>query len=239
MFATRIEDGSIRRIVIRPNRSLTWGQTKAVYLCIASYSLAIAGTLAVMGFWPVLPFAGGEIALLGIAFYVNALAGKSVQVVTVGTDVVKVEKERPGPRCEWLFQRAWAQVDIHWAAGHHSSRLVVRMFATRIEDGSIRRIVIRPNRSLTWGQTKAVYLCIASYSLAIAGTLAVMGFWPVLPFAGGEIALLGIAFYVNALAGKSVQVVTVGTDVVKVEKERPGPRCEWLFQRAWDHTETR
>ena len=132
MLATRIEDGSVRRIVIRPNRSMTWGQTKVVYLCIASCSLAIAGTFAVMGFWPVLPFAGGEIALLGAAFYVNALSGRSVQVVTVGGDLVKVEKERPGPRCEWSFQRAWARVDIDWAAGEHSSRLVVRSHGNEV-----------------------------------------------------------------------------------------------------------
>ena len=132
MFATRIDDGSVRRIIIRPNRSLTWEQTKFVYFCIASYSLAIAGAFAVMGFWPVLPFAGGEIALLGVAFYVNALAGTSVQVVTVDADVVKVEKERPGPRCEWLFQRAWAQVDIDGPAGHGSSRLVVRSHGTEV-----------------------------------------------------------------------------------------------------------
>ena len=132
MFATRIVDGSVRRIIIRPNRSLSWEQTKLVYLCIASYSLAIAGVLAVMGFWPVLPFAGGEIAMLGIAFYVNALAGTSVQVVTVDADVVKVEKERPGPRCEWLFQRAWAQVDIDWSGGGRSSRLLVRSHGNEV-----------------------------------------------------------------------------------------------------------
>lgn len=126
MFATTIEAGSIRRIVIRPNRSLTWEQTKIVYFCIASCSLAIAGAFAVMGFWPVLPFAGGEIAMLGIAFYVNALSGTSVQVVTVGGDLVKVEKERPGPRCEWSFQRAWARIDLDGPAGHGSSRLSVR-----------------------------------------------------------------------------------------------------------------
>jgi len=132
MFATTIEDGTVRRIIIRPNRSLTWEQTKFVYFCIASYSLAIAGVFAVLGFWPVLPFAGGEIAALGIAFYVNALAGTSVQVVTVGADVVKVEKERPGPRCEWLFQRAWARVDIDGPAGHDSSRLVVRSHGNEV-----------------------------------------------------------------------------------------------------------
>ena len=132
MFATRIEDGSIRRIIIRPNRSMTWEQTKLVYFCIASYSLAIAGVFAAMGFWPVLPFAGGEIAVLGIAFYVNALAGTSVQVVTVGAEVVKVEKERPGPRCEWRFQRAWAQVDIDGPAGNRSSRLVVRSHGNEV-----------------------------------------------------------------------------------------------------------
>ena len=132
MFATRIEDGSIRRIIIRPNRSLTWEQTKIVYFCIASYSLAIAGVFAVMGFWPVLPFAGGEIAVLGVAFYVNALAGTSVQVVTVGGDIVKVEKERPGPRCEWRFHRAWARVDIDWSSGARSSRLVVRSHGNEV-----------------------------------------------------------------------------------------------------------
>ena len=132
MFATTIEDGSIRRVVIRPNRSLTWEQTKIVYFCIASYTLAIAGVFAAMGFWPVLPFAGGEVAVLGIAFYVNALAGTSVQVVTVGGDVVKVEKERPGPRCEWSFQRAWARVDIDGPAGHGSSRLVVRSHGKQV-----------------------------------------------------------------------------------------------------------
>ena len=134
MFATRIDDGSVRRIIIRPNRSLTWGQTKFVYLCIASFSLVIAGVFAVLGFWPVLPFAGGEIALLGVAFYVNALAGTSVQVVTVVADVVKVEKERPGPRCEWRFQRAWAQVAIDGPTGpgHGSSRLVVRSHGNEV-----------------------------------------------------------------------------------------------------------
>ena len=70
--------------------------------------------------------------MLGIAFYVNAVAGTSVQVVTVGGDVVKVEKERPGPRCEWLFQRAWARVDIDWSAGGRSSRLVVRSHGNEV-----------------------------------------------------------------------------------------------------------
>ena len=132
MFAATIEDGSVRRIIIRPNRSMTWEQTKLVYFGIASYSLVIAGALAIVGFWPVLPFAGGEIAVLGIAFYLNALAGRSVQVVTVGEETVRVEKERPGPRCEWQFQRAWARVDINWSAGNRASCLVVRSHGNEV-----------------------------------------------------------------------------------------------------------
>jgi len=132
MLATSIEDGSTRRVIIRPNRSMTWEQTKIVYLCIASCSLAIAGTFAIMGFWPVLPFAGAEVVVLGIAFYVNALAGTSVQAVTVGEDTVTVEKERPGPRCEWRFHRAWARVDIAWSSGARASRLVVRSHGNEV-----------------------------------------------------------------------------------------------------------
>ena len=111
---------------------MTWGQTKIVYFCIASCSLVIAGVFAVMGFWPVLPFAGGEIMALGAAFYINALAGTSVQVVTVGGDVVRIEKERPGPRCEWSFQRAWARVGVDWSAGARSSRLVIRSHGNEV-----------------------------------------------------------------------------------------------------------
>ena len=111
---------------------MSWEQTKIVYLCIASCSLAIAGAFAVVGFWPVLPFAGAEIAALGIAFYANALAGTSVQVVTVGEDIVTVEKERPGPRCEWRFCRAWARVDIAWSSGARTSRLVVRSHGNEV-----------------------------------------------------------------------------------------------------------
>ena len=133
MFATRIEEGSIRRIVVRPDRSLTWAQTKIVYFCIASYSLAIAGAFAAMGFWPVLPFAGGEVAVLGIAFYVNALSGTAVQVVTVRGDAVRIEKKgRPGSRCEWSFQRAWARVAVDWSAGTRSSRLVIRSHGNEV-----------------------------------------------------------------------------------------------------------
>lgn len=135
MFAIRIEDGSIRRIVIRPDRSLTWAQTKIVYLCIASCSLTIAGAFAFAGFWPVLPFAGGEVAALGIAFYANALAGTSIQVVTVGADTVKVEKERPGPRCEWSFQRSWARVAFDRSAVARTSRLVIRSHGNEVALG--------------------------------------------------------------------------------------------------------
>lgn len=59
------------RLLLKRNCSISpAGLTKA-YGLIALVTMGIAGVLASLGAWPVLPFAGLEIALLGIAFVMN------------------------------------------------------------------------------------------------------------------------------------------------------------------------
>ena len=138
VFACTIDHERNCRIVIRPNRSLTWRQTQLVYAFIATYSLAIAGSLALLGFWPVLPFAGGELVALAACFYACASGGNAREIVDVGESTVAVKKARHG-RSEherWEFQRAWARVKIlRHRIDRYPSRLVIRSHGKQVDLG--------------------------------------------------------------------------------------------------------
>jgi len=126
MVSTTLEADRICRIVIRPNRSLTWRQAQLFFASIALVSLGIATWLAVLGFWPVLPFAGAELALLAGALYACALRTHSAEVVSVDGSTVAVEKGRRAPEQRWEFPRAWTRVRLlRSAARWYPSRLVV------------------------------------------------------------------------------------------------------------------
>ena len=62
--------------------------------------------------WPVLPFAGAEVIAVGIGFYLSAVGGREMEVVSVGSDKVAVEKGRRHVRQRWELQRAWAQIRL-------------------------------------------------------------------------------------------------------------------------------
>src|SRR4051812_48215066 len=58
-------------LLLKRNCSITPAGLMWAYGLIAGVTITIAATLAVMGAWPVLPFAGVEILGLGIAFVLN------------------------------------------------------------------------------------------------------------------------------------------------------------------------
>ena len=60
------------RFVLAPTRSASWAQIQQFFGLVAGVSLLIAVTFACMGFWPVLPFAGAELALLWYCLYRSA-----------------------------------------------------------------------------------------------------------------------------------------------------------------------
>lgn len=136
MVSSTVDSKRNRRIVIRPNRSLTRRQLQLVFALIAAVCLGIAGVFAAFGMWPVLPFAGIEVLAVGIGFYLSAQAGLETEVVSVSNDEVAIEKGRRRIRQRWVMQRAWAQIRlqaprIRW----YPSRLVLRSHGKEIELG--------------------------------------------------------------------------------------------------------
>ena len=92
---------------------------------------------ALIGFWPVLPFAGVEVIVLGLAVYNSALSGRETEVVRVTGDVVAVEKGRRQPREVWRFQRAWARIQLlPPLANWYPSRLVIGSHGKLVQLGA-------------------------------------------------------------------------------------------------------
>ncbi len=124
------------RIVIRPNRSLTQRQLQLAFLGIAAVCLGIASAFAAIGMWPILPFAGAEVFVVGIGFYLSARSGQETQVVSIDGETLAVEMGRRQRSQRWVLQRAWTQIhllppQIRW----YPSRLVLRSHGKVVELG--------------------------------------------------------------------------------------------------------
>lgn len=100
-----------------PNGSLTVG---GAWLFMGAATLAtvgVAGVCTWMGFWPVLPFAGLELAALGWALATSLRRSRYREVVTIGEDRICIESgmagRGPSSRIEWprVWTRAWLEPD--------------------------------------------------------------------------------------------------------------------------------
>lgn len=128
MVSSTIDSDCNRQFVLRPNRSLTWRQTQLAFAILAAVCLGIATGFALIGFWPVLPFAGAELLAVGAGMYVCALSGRNTEVVRITRDTVAVEKGREACTERWEFPRGWTTIRLQ------SSR--VRWYPTRLVIGS-------------------------------------------------------------------------------------------------------
>ena len=121
------ENGLNHRIVVRPNQSLSWRATACVYVSLLLVSGSIAGGMALLGYWPVLPFAGLEMLFLGIVLYVVARQGQQREVISVTPDNILVEKGRFYPEQQWKFLRVWSTVILERCPKRwYPSRLLIR-----------------------------------------------------------------------------------------------------------------
>ena len=130
-------DAEPLRIEICPNCSLSVRGALAFFAGLCGVSFGIAGILALQGFWPVLPFAGLEMALLGWALKVSLARRFHRQTITVTDSDVSVES-RDGSRCaQVVFPRHWAQVTLrHPESRLHPSRLTIESHGRQCELGS-------------------------------------------------------------------------------------------------------
>ena len=132
----------VSRVVIRPNRSLSWRQSMMFLGAIAVPLLLVSVVLASRGLWLVLPFAGMELAALFAAIYVVSHAAQRCEVVSIGESMVTIEKgrdrgrhpEKGGPEQRVEFARGWVKVELSPSTGRwYPKRLWIGASGRRVE----------------------------------------------------------------------------------------------------------
>ena len=123
-------------IQIAPNCSLRPQSALAFFGSICLVSFAIAGSLAWRGMWPILPFAGLEMLVLGWALRVSLRRRNFSQTIIVSEDRIMVQTRNGTLHEQFEFPRHWAQVKLQRADSRwHPSRLTVQSHGRSCEIG--------------------------------------------------------------------------------------------------------
>jgi uncharacterized membrane protein len=124
-------------IQIAPNCSLQPRSAALFFASICVVSLSIAGTLALFGMWPILPFAGLEMLVLGWALRVSLRRRHHFQTIALSEDRITVETRNGALSERFEFPRHWARVKLRRADSRlHPSRLMIESHGRSCEVGS-------------------------------------------------------------------------------------------------------
>lgn len=99
------------------------------------------------------------------------------------------------------------------------------------------QVVIGPNASMSARMACAFMGSMAATSLVIAGMFTWMGYWPVLPFAGLELAALGVAIWVSLKRNRYREVLSFEEDLIRVRFGMLGERA--MLETEWKRSPTR
>jgi uncharacterized membrane protein len=124
------------RIVIAPNCSLSARGAVLFFLTACAPCFGVAGVLTFLGFWPVLPFAGLEMLLLGAALRISLARRNNRQTIDISESDVVVQTKIGKVSSEVMFPRHWAQVKLRRSTSRlHPSRLVIESHGRQCEVG--------------------------------------------------------------------------------------------------------
>ncbi len=113
------------RIVIRPNCNFSGRGAVLLFLAMTLPVLPMAVAWALRGYWLILPFAGLELVVLGIALAITVHRGGYREVIGFGTRFVRVRRGYAGRQEHVEFPRPWTRA---WIEPGPSPALPGRLF---------------------------------------------------------------------------------------------------------------
>lgn len=120
---------------LSPHCSLSPRGARIFFGSVCLPTFGIAGAATALGFWPVLPFAGAEMLLLGWALYTNMQRRHEHEIIEVSETEIVVEYSR-GETTRFVFPRHWAQVKIRRPKSRlHRGQLVIESHGRACEIG--------------------------------------------------------------------------------------------------------
>ena len=141
-----------KRIVLKPNASLTRRQARLLLGGFALVLALIGSGFAFIGCWFVLPFAGAEWLVLAYCFSLAFRRSAVREVITVTDADVKIERGIRGPEQTYRFRRAWLGVSLDGpAATGHPSRLCLKRHGRKMEIG---RFLVESEREALYRELK-------------------------------------------------------------------------------------
>jgi uncharacterized membrane protein len=95
-----------------PNRSLGPAGRRWVLGAIAATTFGVAAGAAALGAWPVMPFAGLEVALVAFAFRVLGKHDADFERLEIGEHEVRVESRDAHSVTRFVGNRSWARIVV-------------------------------------------------------------------------------------------------------------------------------
>lgn len=112
------------RILLQPNRPLSWRGSQWAWLMISIPALILALGLAALGFWPILPLAGLELGLLYLAFYLSSRRQYRQERLSITDREVIVTRRSGRHRSRTRLPRAWTRLQLSKGPGRwHPERI--------------------------------------------------------------------------------------------------------------------
>jgi uncharacterized membrane protein len=122
-------------IDLAPHCSLTPRGAWLFFASVCVTTFGVASVATALGFWPVLPFAGAEMLLLGWALKNNMARRFERETVDISEREIVIEYARGTPR-RIVFPRHWARVKIRRPKSPlHRGQLVIESHGRAAEIG--------------------------------------------------------------------------------------------------------
>lgn len=126
-----------RTWLARPNQSLSAAGRKLLFVVTAVGSSGIAFAFSYFGAWPVIPFAGLELALLWWALRRSESTADDFERITLESGQLTIESRRGALLERHEFQPYWARLQYVKPPGENIHRLLIRSHGKEIEVGSL------------------------------------------------------------------------------------------------------
>ncbi len=132
----RPDEDPLTVLSLAPNCALSDDQARLFMGSLVVGTLLVSGSIALAGFWLVLPFAGIELMAVGYALSLSMRRGRYKEVLRIFNDQLVVEKGVQNIEERVEFPRYWSAVKLVPArVASYPSRLIVSCMGKTLEIG--------------------------------------------------------------------------------------------------------